>query len=278
MKNLLTTIILLFTLTPLYAQQYSGIIAGENGERLKYANIGIVDGNYGTISDLDGLFFLNLPDESNNLYLRFSKIGYQTKDMTVKEFKELKSGIVYLENIKQVANNIPLKTEGLKVKSVVGRGARIPGGVFSLGYFSNAGSEIGNVVHRKEEFIPKSAEFIILSCHVDTVLFRVNIYEIEGSYVGDRINTREIYLNVFRDDNRRVYEVDLSDQNLLLQGYYYIALEFLYSTELDEDSKNGVIMYFPTRTGESFVRENSHGHFIDYPLNFGMKIEAWIVK
>ena len=73
----------------LQAQFISGkVLDAANGEPLPYVNIGVLNNNIGTVSDAYGNYYLEL--QSKNLLdtLRFSMIGFGTKDLVVKDYLE----------------------------------------------------------------------------------------------------------------------------------------------------------------------------------------------
>ena len=79
---------LLFLASHLLAQNnFQAVVADSNSKQpLAFVNIGVVNKNIGTVSDLDGFFSLKLnPTEKEDL-IRFSMIGYKSHTETIASF------------------------------------------------------------------------------------------------------------------------------------------------------------------------------------------------
>lgn len=92
MKNTLLKIgiliISLFLINDILAQNkiFEGIILDESSrEALAFVNIITEDGNYGTSTDIDGKFLMNIPDEIKSLTLTY--VGYEKKIVDISNHK-----------------------------------------------------------------------------------------------------------------------------------------------------------------------------------------------
>ena len=143
---------LLFLASQLLAQNnFQAIIADSNSKQpLAFVNIGVVNKNIGTVSDLDGFFSLKLnPTEKEDL-IRFSMIGYKsyTENIAsfVKKFSKgdtvfLKEEVLELSEIVLSENKWKRKTLGNKTKSKS----------ISTGFTNNElGNEIGVIIPIKD--------------------------------------------------------------------------------------------------------------------------------
>ena len=83
-----------------------GKIIDENGEPLFAANIGIKGTSYGTSTDFDGLFELNVPEGKYDLSLSF--IGFNT--LEIKDVLVQKESIQSLNDIILTSNTVSLNT------------------------------------------------------------------------------------------------------------------------------------------------------------------------
>lgn len=102
--------ILLFTWATLQAQGISGYLLDEENDAIPFAHVYVRQLNSGTISDVNGKYFMNL---SNGTYdVIFSSVGYVTKSVEIIVGDEL------------INKNIWLKTESLKLHEVVVRASR----------------------------------------------------------------------------------------------------------------------------------------------------------
>src|SRR6476646_7698139 len=81
------TVIMLFCLNA-SAQTIKGKVSDSDLHPLAYVNIGIVGKNIGTVSDEQGNFSFTLPEQCDEDHLRFSMIGFQSREFTVLNFKK----------------------------------------------------------------------------------------------------------------------------------------------------------------------------------------------
>jgi hypothetical protein len=71
---------------PLSAITLKGkIIDANTSQPLSFVNIGVKGTRYGTASNSTGNFVLNIPDKYKNGIIRFSCIGYEAKERSIKE-------------------------------------------------------------------------------------------------------------------------------------------------------------------------------------------------
>lgn len=105
-KGLLPFIgILLFACTTLHGQGISGYMLDEENDAIPFAHVFVRQLNTGTISDVNGKYFMNLSNGTYNVV--FSSVGYVTKSVEIIVGDEL------------INKNIWLKTESLKLDEVV---------------------------------------------------------------------------------------------------------------------------------------------------------------
>lgn len=291
MKYLLILVVFFNSLTAT-AQRIKGVISDEEVRFVEYVNVGIVNGNVGTIADDKGCFVITLNDSLSNRVIRFSRIGFIPYEVTVKEFKNNFSGVVKLKRDVLKINDIRVQAVGTKNASyretvINQRGIRIPGGIICLQEFPKItvnwvsdpkmGYQYGVIVKSDKNYIPQKMEVSILDCLADTVLFRVNIYDIDScGGVSKMLNTDEIFFTVKKKSAKKVYNIDLSSQFLSLRGSQYFALEVVaYSYPL---GKYETILSFPLFSNPSYFRKSSQGAFEKFPNNMGIKIWALVEK
>lgn len=106
-KNIFLTYFLSFGIfTSLYGQLIvKGKVLNQNNNiPISYANIGILNSKFGTISNRDGSFSISIEDSLVNKKLIFSAIGYEKKSLPLKTMTYNKNIIIYL-NEKEIALN-----------------------------------------------------------------------------------------------------------------------------------------------------------------------------
>lgn len=103
MKNIFIIFILIFTISiHIYAKEIQGVVKdAETGKPVAFANISLKGYAYGTISNENGYFKINIPEKYNSKLLVFSFVGYETKEIIV---KNTKSNITI--KLKQIATQI----------------------------------------------------------------------------------------------------------------------------------------------------------------------------
>jgi hypothetical protein len=232
-------------------------------EPIVYVNIGILGENIGTVSNELGEFKFSIPEKDINYNLTFSRIGYFTKHIRIKEFFNnekvkivLSPKITELQEVTINAKGTKLKTSGNKTKarSVV------------LGINSGSlGRELGTVIHLpdRESFL-KDLNFNITVNNPDSAKFRINIYRFNGE-----IDTNVLLENIFftlKGNQVGVYKVDLSKYNIVLTNDIFLSVETVavFAKKNKLETKNDPffdrINISGTITGsKSFVRNISLG-------------------
>ncbi len=106
-KTISATIILLFSLFLLNAQDFSGrIISSRGGESVPFANILIKGTTIGIASNADGEFTITIPREFQNNMIRVTAVGYGNKELPITDLNPLEINIITLKyqgyNIEEV--------------------------------------------------------------------------------------------------------------------------------------------------------------------------------
>lgn len=105
-RTLSLLLFLLLSLTALQAKiKVTGTVTDENKESVIGANVTVKGTNIGTITDLDGKYTIEVPDQKSVLV--FSFIGYATKEVTVGKNKVI---------------NVVMKEDGIMLNEVVAVG------------------------------------------------------------------------------------------------------------------------------------------------------------
>lgn len=104
-KSNLCIFFLLAITIPLSGITLKGKIVDTNTlQPLSFVNIGVKGTRYGTASNSTGDFVLNIPDKYENGIVRFSCIGYEAKEMSIKELinqpvVKLTTSVIRLEEV-----------------------------------------------------------------------------------------------------------------------------------------------------------------------------------
>lgn len=229
--RLLLTLLLAGTILPeILTAQYrlQGMVqeAGQDTP-IPFVNIGIPDAAIGTVSDEDGKFILEVPDTLKTV--RFSAIGYRTLDISIAELLQQKTIEMQVQAV--VIPVIELSAKRLEADRILGN--PVYSNRRGIGFFrGQLGAEVGVKIPVRKETWLKEARFAIRDRGSDTLLFRVNIYRMEGDRVGQRINPDNILIQSLLEKGELV--VDLSPHNLVVDHDLFLSLEWIKGYRANE--------------------------------------------
>ena len=84
MKKILLLLTVIFFCGAIYGQKtITGIVTDDSGEVLIGASISVEDTKYSTVSDIDGSYSIDVPEETK--FLTFSYTGYATEKVKIKD-------------------------------------------------------------------------------------------------------------------------------------------------------------------------------------------------
>ncbi len=113
----LFTIQLLF-INPMLAAEHikikGKIVDKETAEPIPYVNIAIIEAGIGTISNINGVFELNIPEEHSAKIISISAIGYAMQQLIIGDYKEVTTILIEL-----VAENYQIDEVDVNAKSLV---------------------------------------------------------------------------------------------------------------------------------------------------------------
>lgn len=208
------------------AQEYlRGTVAdADTGEPVPFVNIGIQKLSRGTVSDENGMYRLRV--DSPEDIVTFSSIGYHTEN--VKAGKLSGDGDIAL---RQRPYDMPAVEVSAKLASDVILGAKLEEQGHSIGFGSSElGTEIGAHIEigGKATFI-KSAHFTVNHAAGDSLLFRVNLYELEDGEVRENLLPQNVIISAVQ--KRGTINVDLSKFNLVTSRDVLLSLEWIKGDE-----------------------------------------------
>lgn len=200
-------ILLFLVFVPLYILPQSrvkGSIVDKDQHPIAYVNIGIVDGEKGTVSDENGFFELPLSVEelkNPKSILKISCIGYSPKtfSLTNKELYkekltiELEQHITVLDEVILSSNAISEHTIGhQKINS-----AKQVNFSIHRKKNENLGAEIGRRFHlKKGKNTLKSLRVFISENQFEQIKLRINVYGMEDNKPGKRLNHENYILDI----------------------------------------------------------------------------------
>jgi hypothetical protein len=198
------------------------VIDAQTKQPIAYVNLGIPNKNTGTVSQLDGSFQIAA---SKNDTIEVSMIGYESRKYV--PFKDERNGSVAgiemkprakaLQEVVITAKTLPLRTLGNTTTSHF----------FNIGLpLKFLGSELGIVIRPgKRPALLKSFNFNVSENHLDSAIFRLNIYSLKNRQPLDNILSDNILLHV--GNKSGPYHIDLSKYKIILNEDVLISLEWI---------------------------------------------------
>lgn len=246
---------LLICMSNLFAQNtFSGIVADrESKQALAYVNIGVLNQNSGTVSDLNGFFSLNTLTSQEGETLKFSMIGYESYSKKVSTFLSLHNygDTIYLTPEVFELSEIVLSEKKWRRKTL---GNKTKSKYVSTGFTNNElGNEIGVIIPIKDSpTVLESFNFHVNENQYKPLVFRVNIYSLKNGLPDNSL----IYENIIVKTSQRngMVNIDLRAYNVWVEEDLYIGLEWV------QDLGNKSLLFSADRFSGSIVnRQTSQG-------------------
>lgn len=270
-------LILAIGINSLWGQhQITGVVL-DGDEPLTYVNIGVIGTSVGTVSDLDGSFSLILPAAmSLTDTLRFSRIGYQSRDVYLKEWKKGDSlRVKMLPEISElpqvevrpwdevVTKGKKRTNAGLNVSFALGKQPR-----------QNLGSEIAKKFRlKKRQGKLKSIRFFISYNDFDKVIFRIHLYQGKQSKPIKFLTAEQILVEV-SDRKTGWIEVDLNPHLIPVDNDIMVGVQWIHYSGEGRLLRMPII--FPAIAGHHFYKygsQNKWKHFRNMSTNIGIEVQ-----
>lgn len=222
----ITIVGLLFLNLQFYGQAITGkVLSASKNEPLIYASIGVIETSYGTITNEEGNFKLEVHGLPINSLVRFSMIGFQSKTFTIEELSN-KDNTVQLENEIYKLPEVIVNPLG-KLKKVGSTNYTFKGGLCGWGGTDfSKGYEIGTLLELGDKVVRlKSLNMHLFKQSFDSSLFRLHIRNIIDSLPGSELLKANILITLTKESGW--VEVDLSKYNLVFEGDIVLSLEWI---------------------------------------------------
>jgi len=225
-------------LTSVYGQlTIKGKVLEQNSDTpIPYANIGVLNSNFGTISNSDGSFSIKIPVSHLEETLLFSAIGYEKKSIAVNSFTIDKEIIIYLNEKEIVLDEVVIFASVKKIKekhSWLGNRKKnlLVQGQMNMDSAS-AGGAMALLIEKKDEidlkYIDKALLFITRNTEPEFKV-RVRFLEVDSSnnnFPGDDLINESIV--VTSDIKRGWLTFDLSSYDFEInEESFFIVFEWI---------------------------------------------------
>jgi hypothetical protein len=264
MKTLSIVGLFLFLNLQFYGQTITGkVLSASTNEPLIYASIGVIETFFGTITNEEGNFNLEIKGLPVNAQVKFSMVGFKSKTYTIEDLSN-KDNILRLESEIYKLPEVIVNPAG-KLRKVGTTSYTIRGGVCGWGGSQTGkGWEVGTKIELGDLPVRLISLHIRVNNHsYDSTLFRLHIRNIVENMPLNEFLNKNILISLTRETGW--IEIDLSKYNLIFDGDIAISLEWIKIVGMD-------INKFITVNGE---KQLTAGVTFDKKRNQGCVYTKW---
>jgi hypothetical protein len=232
MKKLPFFVLFIFLNSHFYGQTITGKIISASDERpLIYASVGVIGTGFGTITNEDGKFNLEVKGLPVNSLVRFSMIGYKFQSYKVEELSN-KDNILRLERETYKLSEVIVNPSG-KLKKAGTTSYTFRGGLCGwAGSQTGKGWEIGTKIELGDlPVMLKSLHIHVNAQSYDSTLFRLHIRNIIENMPETELLKNNILLTLTRKTGW--IDLDLSKYDLVFDGDIILSLEWIKIIGID---------------------------------------------
>lgn len=253
------------------AQTLSGRVLDGDNKPIAFTNIGVLGKSSGTVSDFEGLFDLTLKERDKDGVLRFSAVGYESKDIKVADIDPSESLRVVLTKAVYELPKVEVEAYAFTKEKTLGN--RVTKDNVSVNFASNSlGTEVGLPIKVKQTCWIKEASFGINKNDFDSIYFRVNVYDFKNDEVGEKLLKEDVI--VISTIKAGVITVDLADYNIVAEDNVMLSLEWVRDFEIEgQRIDKGLNLRGGINNGPCYYRFASQSDWTKVPKVLGfMKI------
>ncbi|WP_029035730.1 carboxypeptidase-like regulatory domain-containing protein [Salinimicrobium terrae] len=228
------------------------LVDSETKSPVEFANMGVVNKNKGTVSNLDGKFSIKFSKEFTGDSLTISHVVYKTVKIPIKDSEDLLIQLKPNENnlSEVVVSNKKKKNRKIGVKSYN-----------PLVWASTASKEMDIVESAKQIKIPnnktvwvKDVNFYLRrGFETDSAFIRINFYENLDDRPGDKIIFEDI---IQRNLIKQGWvNIDLTKHSVYLEEDFFVGVEIIPGSIKPFELFLGAIL----TKGDAFMRKSSQG-------------------
>ncbi len=236
----------------------------KTGAPVPYVHIGIAEKNFGTTSNEEGYFILNVPEKFVRDTLTISFVGYETKRLPISGIKS---------DIKLCPSDIQLKEVTIKPKKEKILGRTKEGGNSMVGWLGNQqGYEIAGFIKNSKTVLAKKIGLYVSENSFDTLKILVTFYKANGNKVGEVINTKPLFWDALSKVKGWLY-YDLPKQ-IQVEGDFFVGLEIVKGIQNKGGERGLISLQGNYNLGKTtmYFRKTSQDTWRSEPLKMGLKV------
>jgi hypothetical protein len=246
------------------------IVDAQTKEPLPYVNIGLVDQNVGTVSDDQGFFEFEVnPQEYGQAVLRFSMIGFETKEYPLNDYINQELFFISMAEETTALDEVMVSSKRTQFETKV-LGNKTTSQMIYASFTTNLlGNEMGFIVRqRKRPMILKKFNFSIVENDFIPLRFRLNFYKIENGLPSSTLLKENILIET--NVSSGVVTKDLSPYEIVIDEDFFVSIEWI------EDLGPGNLFFSGGFFGSSLIaREVSQGTWRKVSAaSVGMNVEV----
>ena len=250
-KLLLIACLLLASLT---FAQIKGKCVDQYGKGIPYVNISIKEKSIGTVSNLNGDFFIENSSIKENDAVIFSHLNFEKKTIEI----PLKTNEIQLVTKIESLKEVVVSNRKRKFKEKIVGTKTETDNVVTCFTSNNLGTEIGKIITVKKNKVYdlKSVQFNIPYFQYKSVTFRINFYEIKNDIISlIKENGKD---NIIKITKSGMVKFDLTDQYLSFEKDFLVAVEWIdYENNGNNANESNMIQFSSTVFSGPYVSRDN---------------------
>jgi len=273
---LLSIILILLTVHSFGQKTIVGkILSQTTKEPIPFANIGVVNSNVGTLSNLDGSFSIIIPQKQLTDSLTFRSLGFYGKSISINQLESRKEFTIYLNEKATLLSTVIITAKKIKYKKI-----ELGNRVYTSGNYepdtTYAGRSVALLIDTRniptQKSFPvylKKASLRIFRNNFESFKFRVRINKYDS--LTGKPGVDLIDQSIIEESSMQSgwLDFDLSKLNFRVTGPFFITFEQL----LDSKHRTSIAMGFRDiiRSHPEWFRSDSI--YFDGKKQYSIKLE-----
>lgn len=242
------------------------VVNAKNKQPIEFANIGILNKNYGTITNSNGEFNITIPKKFQTDSITFSHINYHPIKVLI---KNVLNKTITLEPKNTELSEVVISNKKKKTKKI---GVKSYNRLLSMRVVSKKNDivEAAQLIKTPSKNIKvKAINFAIRKwSKVDGVKIRINFYKNKENVPAEKIVHKNIVIDIPNQTDSDWIRIDLNEQDIYISQDFFVGIEFIPNFEKPTLVDLGGIL----TKGKGYYRENSLGSW--EKLNGGASINV----
>lgn len=267
MKSILSIVLFLFLAAKASAQtEVSGSIVNSQGKAIEYVSVGIENDSVGVIADKNGVFKIKVPNRNSRL--TFSHVAYNNLTIPVSTLLSGGNGRVVMKEKDVVLPDVGI-VYGKKIKTISGKGMRIPGTAKVSGE-TNCIWEFGTITNAGRNYSVEKITIPVKECTYTTCKLNLRFYDVTDGGLQS-VQNKPIYISLKRCGKTQI-TMSPDEKIIFRKNHRYFVCLYV----VDLTGKGHVT--FPAYVKSGFFRNSVSGKRRKLPASLGIDIKGYEIK